>query len=71
MPKHTTTDRKRLFRAALALRKMTAGQWAQAEGISESFLSLLLSEKRQSEQVTARIDAFIEKHLNKHAALAS
>lgn len=55
--------RKRLFRAALAMADLTAGEWAEKVGISESYLSLILNEKRPSEAVDAKIDAFIEQHV--------
>jgi transcriptional regulator with XRE-family HTH domain len=51
--------RKQLFRAALALAGITARQWAEREGISESYLSLVLNGKRESVAVTEKIDDFM------------
>lgn len=65
------TGRKQLFRAALAIAGMTAGQWAAAQGISDSYLSLVLSGKRESVTVTEKIDAFIDKHLIQKSALVA
>jgi hypothetical protein len=67
----TRTSRKQLFRAALALADLTAGEWAEREGTSESYLSLVLNEKRESEALTSKIDAFTHKQLEKHLQLAS
>jgi hypothetical protein len=71
MPKRNTVSRKALFRAALALNEMTAGRWAREEGISESLLSLLLDGYRPTSPVHAKIDAYIQKHMAGHSALAS
>lgn len=65
------TSRKQVFRAALAIAGLTARQWAEREGTSESYLSLVLNEKRESEALTQKIDTFARKHLPEHAAMAS
>jgi hypothetical protein len=70
MPK-SRTSRKQLFRAALALAEMTAAEWAEREGTSESYLSLVLNQKRDSEALTKKIDAFAAKEIQKHMQLAS
>lgn len=66
-------NRKQLFRAALAMAGLTAGQWAEQEGFSQEHLSLVLNEKRTgSDAFLERIDSFTAEHLhNKTAALAS
>lgn len=71
MPKERTS-RKQLFRVALAIADLTAREWAEREGTSESYLSLVLNEKRVSPSLTPKIDAFIRKHVGtKRLALAS
>ena len=56
-------SRKSAFRAALALARMTQGEFAAREGVSESYLSLVLNEHRESERLRAAIDAFTARHL--------
>jgi hypothetical protein len=71
MPK-AKTSRKQLFRAALAIVGMTTEQWAQKEGVTAAYISMILSRKRKSEELEAKIDAFIDKHLiSRQHALAS
>lgn len=65
------TSRKQLFRAALAIAGLTAGQWAEREGLTAMHLSMVLNGKRDSARLGEKIDAFVRTHLNKHTALAS
>lgn len=65
------TDRKRLFRAALAVAEMTAEQFAEGEGVTSGHLSNVLNGKRESGSLTDKVDAFVAKHMEGHTALAS
>lgn len=65
MPKHTKTSRKALFRAALALNEITAAEWAHRNGVTGGAVSMNLSGYRSSDELTAKIDAFIEQHMGK------
>lgn len=67
------TNRKQLFRAALAIADMTAGEWASAEGFSAEHLSLVLNGHRiGSATLMGKIDGFIKQHMGKRpTALAS
>lgn len=65
------TSRKQLFKAALALAGMTAAQWADAEGITASYLSAVLAGRMTSQRLTDKIDAFIERMLSKANALVA
>lgn len=60
--------RKKHFRAALALADMTQEEWATMQEVDSSHVSRVLSGERESETLTAKIDAFIAKHLNGAAA---
>lgn len=62
MPKQRTS-RKQLFRAALAIANLTAREWAELEGTSDSYLSLVLNGKRVSPSLNPKIDQFIRKHV--------
>lgn len=64
------TSRKQLFRAALAIAGLTAGQWAQREGITGNYLSQVLGGKLKSKRLDTKIDAFTEKHLSSASANA-
>jgi hypothetical protein len=55
--------RKARFRAALSLAGLTASAWADREGITESYLSMILSGQRASPDVEAKIVEFTTKHL--------
>jgi predicted transcriptional regulator len=70
MPKEKVS-RKRLFNAALALNGQTALEWAKQEGISPTYLSLILNGHRPQLVVTAKIDTFIRQHLSKHVGTAA
>lgn len=63
-------NRKRLFRAALALAGMTAEEWASKEGVPSPVLSMVLNGNRNSEPLKQKIDRFIEKHRDTYQALA-
>lgn len=65
------TDRKRLFKAALAVAEMTAEQFAEAEGVTSGHLSNVLNGKRESGSLTEKVDVFIAKHMAGHEALAA
>lgn len=70
MPK-SKPSRKALFRAALAIAGVTAKQWAESEGITGGWLSMVLNGREESITLTEKIDAFIAKHMAGHVALAS
>lgn len=57
------TSRKQLFRAALAIAGLTAAQWADREGITPQWLSMVLNEKDVSLTLGEKIDAFVREHL--------
>jgi hypothetical protein len=65
------TSRKQLFRAALAIAGLTAGEWAEQVGITPQWLSIVLNGKDESITLTEKIDAFIVTHMAGHKALAS
>jgi hypothetical protein len=69
MPKQRTS-RKQLFRAALAIANLTAREWAEREGTSDSYLSLVLNEKRVSPSLAPKIDQFIRKHVSRELTAA-
>lgn len=52
-------DRKRKFKAALALTGLTAQQWAEKEGITRQHLNATLNDENESKPLTEKIDAFI------------
>lgn len=52
-------DRKRKFKAALALAGITAQQWAEKEGITRQHLNSTLNNESESKPLTEKIDAFI------------
>lgn len=57
------TTRKARFRAALALARMTAKQWASDNGVTETHLYAVLKGTRDSATLTSKVDAFIAQHL--------
>lgn len=71
MPK-AKNNRKRLFKAALALADLTAQAWCYKEGIRHSALSAVLNGMLDNDALERKVDAFIEKHRDTyHTALAS
>lgn len=56
------TNRKRLFRAALALADMTAAEWCYREKVRTALLSTVLNGTQDNAPLERKIDAFIEKH---------
>lgn len=52
-------DRKRRFKAALALAGLTAQQWAEKEEITRQHLNATLNDESESRPLTEKIDAFI------------
>jgi hypothetical protein len=52
-------DRKRKFKAALALIGLTQQQWAEKEGITRQHLNATLNDESVSKPLTEKIDAFI------------
>lgn len=56
-------ERKARFRAALAIARLTAHEWAEAEETDPAYLSRVLAGKVVSRPMVGRIDAFIAKHL--------
>ena len=55
--------RKAQFRAALAMAGLTASAWADREGITESWLSMILNGQRTNADVERKIADFTAKHL--------
>lgn len=63
--------RKARFKAALALAGMKQNDFLKANGdISRQHLNLVLSEKRESEALTEKVDRFIAK-IEKAAGIAA
>lgn len=60
-------ERRALFRAALALARITAKQWAVDNNVTETHLYAVLKGARESNPLTAKIDAFIAQHLPRAA----
>lgn len=59
MPKNDIArKRRRRFRAALAACEMTETAWAKSNGISQGHLSQVLSGKRESPPLEAKIEQF-------------
>lgn len=56
-------ERKARFRAALAIARLTAGEWAKAEKTDPAYLSRILSGKAVSQPMLDRIDAFTTRWL--------
>ena len=52
-------DRKRKFKAALALAGLTASQWADKESVTRQHLNATLNNESESKPLTEKIDAFI------------
>jgi hypothetical protein len=52
-------DRKRKFKAALALTGLTAQQWAEQESVTRQHLNATLRDPGESKPLTEKIDAFI------------
>lgn len=63
-----TMSRKARFRAALALGRITATEWATEHGITQGHLSKVVNGERDSGKLTQQIDAFIAKQLGDEAA---
>lgn len=58
------TSRKQLFRAALAIAGLTAAEWAEHEGITAQWLSMVLSGKNVSLTLSEKIEAFTREHVD-------
>jgi transcriptional regulator with XRE-family HTH domain len=56
----THTTRKTRFRKALAASQLSQAAFARLNKLSPAHLSLVLNGKRESETLTAKIDAFIK-----------
>lgn len=69
MPK-AKSNRKRLFRAALALADLTAEEWCYERGIRSPVLSAFLAGTRDNPELEQKVEAFIAKHRNTYEALA-
>lgn len=61
-------SRQSRFRAALALARMTIGEWVEANGVTRSHVYQVLRGDRKSASLVEKIDAFIDKHLGDRAA---
>lgn len=64
-------SRKQLFRAALAMAGLTAEQWAASEGITAGHLSQVVTGKRESVTLTAKVDEFVRDEFAKRPALVA
>lgn len=71
MAKLTKSRRKALFRAALALTGLSAEQWAVANGVTGSAVSLNLNGLRSGSPLSEQIDAFIAEHVGAHNIAAT
>ena len=60
--------RKARFRAALALARLTAEEWAEQNDVTPGHLSHVLAGKRESASLCEKIDAFARKFLKPAAA---
>ena len=63
-------DRKRKFKAALALVGLTASEWAAKESVTRQHLNATLNDESESKPLTEKIDAFIEEVEVKAKAVA-
>jgi predicted transcriptional regulator len=61
-------ERRKQFRVALALAGRTQDWFADQARVNPSSLSLVLSGRRVSAPLTAKIDSFIQKHARREAA---
>ncbi len=68
MPNKELARKSRRFRSALVLAGTTAEAWANEQGVTAGHLSQVLSGKRESAALMAKVEAFTEKHLAKAAA---
>lgn len=59
MPKRIRNTRKARFQSALIRAGMTQKSWAKEQGMSREHLNTVLNGKFDSENVNAKIDAFI------------
>lgn len=64
----TMAQRRKEFRAALALAELTQTAWAASHEITPEHVSLVLSGKRESKRLIEKVDAFIAEHLTTRAA---
>lgn len=58
------SSRKQDFRIALAIAGQTASQWAEKRGITQPYLSMILSGVRSNAVIERKIDRFIRSKLN-------
>lgn len=67
-PGKTAALRKRRFFAALSLAGLTQNEWAERQGITDTHVYHVLSGKRESASLIAKIDAFIAEQLEAASA---
>jgi hypothetical protein len=67
----TARQRKRLFRAALALDGLTFTKWCEMRGITLPHLSGVLAGKRESARLLAAVDEYTDARLAAHADSAA
>jgi predicted transcriptional regulator len=60
-------ERRARFKSALALARMTAKQWAEENGVTETHLYAVLKGDRESAKLLAKIDACIAHEFKKAA----
>lgn len=61
----TNEQRRKRFRGALALAGLTLGQWAEKEGVTYGHLYHVLSGRRESVSLLAKVDTFCAIHLDR------
>lgn len=66
-PKATASQKARFF-AALAMAETTMTEWAATTGVTQGYVSNVLSGRLVSKRLSKKIDAFIAKHLRDVAA---
>lgn len=66
-----SVERRKRFRAALALAGMDAQDFAEMVAVTPAHVSMVLSGKRESEVLCAKIDAFADKYLGKRSTSAT
>lgn len=64
-------QRKQRFQAALALAGMTQADFADKHEVDPGHLSKVLGGERQSKKLSAKVEAFIAKHLTGQQAGAA
>lgn len=56
-------QRRKQFKAAVALAGTTVKEWAESKGVTVSHLNQVLRKRRESPRLDGEIDALIEKYV--------